>query len=85
MASDRTQTLRLSSRSELRLSPLPSLAQSDKGTLATSEVARTLGISCRTLRLWAECGEIPATRVGRQWRFHADQVNRWIENGCNPK
>jgi excisionase family DNA binding protein len=49
--------------------------------LTTAVVARWLSVSSRTLRLWAECGEIPAVKVGRQWRFRRTDVLEWIENG----
>jgi excisionase family DNA binding protein len=33
----------------------------------------------RTVSLWAECGEIPAFKVGRQWRFRRESITKWIE------
>jgi excisionase family DNA binding protein len=50
-----------------------------RNLLATAIVANWLGISTRTLRLWAECREIPARKVGRQWRFREDEVKEWLE------
>ena len=47
--------------------------------LSTAVVARWLGISPRTVCFWAECGEIPALKVGRQWRFREEEVRRWID------
>jgi excisionase family DNA binding protein len=46
--------------------------------LTTKRVSEWLVVPCRTLRLWAECGEIPAIRVGRQWRFPAAKVQQWM-------
>ena len=46
--------------------------------LTTREVSRWLGVSPRTLRLWAETGEVPAIRVGRQWRFRRGVVREWL-------
>ena len=40
--------------------------------LSTSAVAKWLGVSARTICFWAECGEIPAIKVGRQWRFREE-------------
>src|SRR5262249_62336601 len=40
--------------------------------LSTAAVARWLGISTRTVCFWAECGEIPAMKIGRQWRVRGD-------------
>ena len=47
--------------------------------LSTAAVARWLGISPRTVCLWAECGEIPGLKVGRQWRFREDEVRLWLD------
>jgi excisionase family DNA binding protein len=47
--------------------------------LATSTIARWLGVSPRTVRLWAECGEIPAVKIGRQWRFQETVVCIWMQ------
>ena len=47
--------------------------------LSTATVARWLGISPRTVCFWAECGEIPALKVGRQWRFREEEIRRWLD------
>ena len=45
----------------------------------TAEVARLLRISVRTVCVWAECSELPAFKVGRQWRFRRDDISAWLE------
>ncbi|MGE5488854.1 MAG: helix-turn-helix domain-containing protein, partial [bacterium] len=47
--------------------------------LTTREVSRWLGVSSRTLRLWAESCEIPALKVGCQWRFDRDSIREWLK------
>jgi excisionase family DNA binding protein len=47
--------------------------------LTTAVVSRWLGVSSRTLCLWAECGEVPALKIGRQWRFRESELRRWLE------
>ena len=47
--------------------------------LSTATVAWWLGISPRTVCFWAECGEIPALKVGRQWRFREEEIRRWLD------
>jgi excisionase family DNA binding protein len=42
--------------------------------LTTVEIAFVLKVSPRTVCLWAERSEIPALRVGRQWRFRRDEL-----------
>lgn len=54
-------------------------SDSDERLLATQEVSRLLGVSPRTVRLWAESGDIPAVKVGRQWRFRPGDVRHWME------
>jgi len=52
--------------------------------LRTKEVAQWLGISSRTVRLWAECSELPAVKIGRQWRFQREAVLEWMEKSARP-
>jgi len=46
--------------------------------LTTAAVAKWLGVSTRTVCLWAECQEIPALKVGRQWRFREGELSSWL-------
>ena len=46
--------------------------------LTTQQIATLLGIATRTVCLWAECGELPAIKVGRQWRFRRDTLIEWL-------
>ena len=48
--------------------------------LTTEAVSKWLGLSTRTLCLWAECKEIPAIKVGRQWRFRQSEVADWLQS-----
>jgi excisionase family DNA binding protein len=47
--------------------------------LTTEAISKWLGVSTRTLCLWAECKEIPAIKVGRQWRFRQGEVADWLQ------
>jgi excisionase family DNA binding protein len=46
--------------------------------LTTAAVAKWLGIAPRTVCLWAECKEIPAIKIGRQWRFREGELWEWL-------
>lgn len=46
--------------------------------MSTADIAVWLGIAPRTVCLWAECGEIPAIKIGRQWRFERAVVAVWL-------
>jgi excisionase family DNA binding protein len=48
--------------------------------ITTAAVSRWLGVATRTLCLWAECGEIPALKIGRQWRFRESELRQWLED-----
>ena len=48
--------------------------------LTTAAVAKWLGIAPRTVCLWAECKEIPAIKIGRQWRFRESELREWLRN-----
>jgi excisionase family DNA binding protein len=48
--------------------------------LTTAAVAKWLGIAPRTICLWAECKEIPAIKLGRQWRFREGEVFEWLRS-----
>ena len=63
----------------------PSIVPRRDPLLSTAAVARWLGVSARTVCFWAECGEIPAIKVGRQWRFREEEVKRWLENGAQTR
>ncbi len=53
--------------------------------LSTAAVARWLGVAPRTICLWAECREIPAIKIGRQWRFREKDVREWLESAHTPQ
>jgi excisionase family DNA binding protein len=48
--------------------------------LTSSEVASMLSVSRRIVCRWAEDREIPAFKIGRQWRFRARQIALWISH-----
>jgi excisionase family DNA binding protein len=47
--------------------------------LTTAAVAKWLGVSTRAICLWAECKELPAIKIGRQWRFRKDELLEWLQ------
>jgi excisionase family DNA binding protein len=56
------------------------LLPSRESFLTTAAVARWLGVAPRTICLWAECKEIPAIKIGRQWRFREGELFEWLRN-----
>ena len=47
--------------------------------MTVEEVARYLSLHELTVRRLAREGEIPAFKIGRQWRVRKDLLDRWIE------
>ena len=50
--------------------------------LTAEEVAAMYGVSAPTIRRLAAAGEIPATRIGRQWRFDPSVVYKTEKKGA---
>jgi excisionase family DNA binding protein len=48
--------------------------------LTAAAVAKWLGIAPRTVCLWAACKDIPAIKIGRQWRFRESELLEWLRN-----
>ena len=46
------------------------------------EAAEYLGIRPVTLRGWIHAGkDIPAHRIGKQWKFKYAELDAWVESG----
>ena len=57
------------------------IASMDKDILDVEGAATLLGVSPRTIYNLARKGAIPATRVGREWRFARRNLIAWVANG----
>jgi excisionase family DNA binding protein len=66
------------------LDVMEKLSSSREPLLTTEAVAKWLGISTRTVCLWAECREIPAIKIGRQWRFRQGELSEWLQRAKEP-
>lgn len=51
--------------------------------MTLEEVADYLRLSKDTIYRMAHAGTIPASKVGTQWRFRREDVDRWIEMNKN--
>jgi excisionase family DNA binding protein len=56
-----------------------------KHLLTAKEVASLLRVSLQTLYKMLEQGQIPAVRVGSQWRFDGDRIKVWLEQQVAPE
>jgi len=47
--------------------------------MTAKEVAQYLRIPLRTVYKLSQEGKIPATKVGRHWRFRKDLLDKWFD------
>ena len=47
--------------------------------LTTEEVLSCLKVNPRTIYRLIKTGEVPAIRIGRQWRFRRADLDDWID------
>ena len=47
--------------------------------LTLEQIAEYLQMSTSSIYKMAQAGKIPAYKVGRQWRFKREEIDRWIE------
>jgi len=50
--------------------------------LTATEAASFLCLHVVTVRDKARAGEVPALRLGRQWRFEETVLREWLHRGC---
>jgi len=48
--------------------------------ITTTQLAKELQVSDRTVRYWAISGEIPARRLDRQFRFLRHEIEAWLSS-----
>jgi excisionase family DNA binding protein len=47
--------------------------------LTTEEVLAYLNVTPRTIYRLIRASELPAIRIGQQWRFRREDVEQWLE------
>lgn len=58
------------------------MSKIEKQWISIEELSEYLGISAVTIRFWICSGkDIPAVRIGRQWRFRISDIDEWIKSG----
>jgi excisionase family DNA binding protein len=57
------------------------IAMMDKEIVDVEGAATLLGVSTTTIYNLARKGDIPATQVGREWRFARANLIAWVANG----
>ena len=59
---------------------MPSETNEFGSLMGPAEVAKYLGMTERTIYMWAQQGKLPAFKVGSVWRFRRADVDRWLES-----
>lgn len=54
-------------------------------TLTIKELAKYLNVTERTIYNLLERGELPGFKVGANWRFRKEEINKWIEQNMVKK
>ena len=54
-----------------------------KKYLTVSELAEYFQLSVETVYLYARTGVLPATRIGKHWRFSIDRLSVWADKQAN--
>lgn len=55
----------------------------DKPIMNLKEVARYLGVSQMSIYRYVKQGKIPASRVGKFWRFRKERIDEWLKGQEN--
>lgn len=48
---------------------------------STKEICAYLGISRDTMLAWISNKNMPAHKVGRNWKFKVSEIDTWIKSG----
>lgn len=56
-------------------------AHQDDEILTLEEVAKYLKLKPQTVYKWAQEGQIPATKLGKEWRFRKRILDDWVDSG----
>jgi excisionase family DNA binding protein len=62
-----------------RATAVRALCRNMQNLLTVKEVAALLRVSAQTLYKMLDNGEIPAVKVGSQWRFDRDRIRDWLQ------
>ena len=45
------------------------------------EIAEHIQVHKDTIRIWIRKGEIPAHKIGKQWRSRISEIDEWVSSG----
>lgn len=53
--------------------------------MTIEEVAKYLKMKPQTIYSWAQKGNIPAVKLGKEWRFRKDVIDEWLNQRFDEK
>ena len=53
--------------------------------MTLEEVAKYLKLKPQTIYSWAQKGNIPAAKIGKEWRFRKSVVDNWFNKHMDDK
>lgn len=59
------------------------MTELNEGWINIEEAARYLDVKPRTIRSWIqkEDCDIPAHKIGKQWKFKMSELDTWVKSG----
>jgi excisionase family DNA binding protein len=64
---------------------MPAATRTSPTYLTTRDVEELIRVDKSTIYRMAESGKLPAIKVGRQWRFPADEMEQWLRGHEEPQ
>ena len=49
--------------------------------IGVEEAAEYLGVKPSTIREWIKKTDIPANKIGKQWKFKRSELDAWVKSG----
>ena len=56
------------------------MVSSDDEIMTIEEVAKYLKLQPQTVYKWAQEGQIPGAKLGKEWRFRRRMLDEWVDN-----
>ncbi len=57
------------------------MAELEDRWLSVDEICKYLGVSNDTVYKWINKRGMPASRVGRLWKFRKEEIDEWVRKG----
>lgn len=57
------------------------LMYTDEKWVGIDETANYLDVNKDTIRNWIKKTDIPAHKIGRQWKFKLSEIDDWVKSG----